>query len=280
MVEGHGRVDGKVAIVTGAGSTPGPGMATGRATAIVLAREGAHVLVADIRPDRAEETRQIIHDEGGSAAVFIGDLTISANCEAMVRAAVNEFGTLDILVNNLAAAKAGNVVETSLDDFDRILNISLRTTFLACKYAIPVMAAKGSGAIVNIGSIAALRGGNYIGYATAKGGMHALTIDMAYSHGRQGIRVNAIAPGHLTTPMLFSNEGQTPETHFRQQLASASGLLGTEGTGWDVAWAATFLASDEARWITGVTLPVDAGVMSVTPLMMAPHLRAIPALDP
>ena len=280
MVERHGRVDGKVAIVTGAGSTPGPGMATGRATAIVLAREGAHVLVADIRLDRAEETRQIIQDEGGSAAVFIGDLTISADCEAMVRAAVNEFGTVDILVNNIAAAIAGNVVDTSSDDFDRILNVSLRTTFLACKYAVPVMAAKGSGVIVNIGSIAAFRGGNYIGYATAKGGMHALTIDMAYSHGRQGIRVNAIAPGHLTTPMLFSNEGQTPETDFRQQLARASGLLGTEGTGWDVAWAATFLASEEARWITGVTLLVDAGVMSVTPLMMAPHLRAIPALDP
>jgi NAD(P)-dependent dehydrogenase (short-subunit alcohol dehydrogenase family) len=245
-----------------------------------LAREGAHVLVADIRLDRAEETRQIIQDEGGSAAVFIGDLTISADCEAMVRAAVNEFGTVDILVNNIAAAIAGNVVDTSSDDFDRILNVSLRTTFLACKYAVPVMAAKGSGVIVNIGSIAAFRGGNYIGYATAKGGMHALTIDMAYSHGRQGIRVNAIAPGHLTTPMLFSNEGQTPETDFRQQLARASGLLGTEGTGWDVAWAATFLASEEARWITGVTLPVDAGVMSVTPLMMAPHLRAIPALDP
>jgi len=280
MVERHGRVDGKVAIVTGAGSTPGPGMATGRATAIVLAREGAHVLVADIRPDRAEETRQIIQDEGGSAAVFIGDLTISADCEAMVRATVSEFGTVDILVNNIAAAMAGNVVDTSSNDFDRILNVSLRTTFLACKCAVPVMAAKGSGAIVNIGSIAAFRGGNYIGYATAKGGMHALTIDMAYSHGRQGIRVNAIAPGHLTTPMLFSNEGQTPETDFRQQLARASGLLGTEGTGWDVAWAATFLASEEARWITGVTLPVDAGVMAVTPLMMAPHLRTIPALDP
>jgi NAD(P)-dependent dehydrogenase (short-subunit alcohol dehydrogenase family) len=277
-VERRGRVEGKVAIVTGAGSTPGPGMATGRATAIVLAREGAHVLVADIRPDRAEETRQIISDEGGSAAVFIGDLTASADCEAMVGAAVSEFGTLDILVNNIAAAKPGNVVDTSLEDFDRVLTMALRTAFLACKHAVPVMAAKGSGAVVNVGSIAASRGGNYIGYASAKGALHALTIDMAYSHGRQGIRVNAIAPGHLTTPMLFSNEGQTPETDYRQKLANASGLLGTEGNGWDVAWAATFLASEEARWITGVILPVDSGVMAVTPLMMAPHLRAIPAV--
>jgi NAD(P)-dependent dehydrogenase (short-subunit alcohol dehydrogenase family) len=139
------------------------------------------------------------------------------------------------------------------------------------------MAEKRSGAVVNIGSISGFRGGNYVGYAAAKGGMHALTTDMAYSHGRQGIRVNAIAPGHITTPLLYSNAGLTPETEFRQRLANASGLLGTEGNGWDVAWAATFLASDEARWITGVTLPVDAGVMSVAPLMMAPYLREIPA---
>jgi NAD(P)-dependent dehydrogenase (short-subunit alcohol dehydrogenase family) len=276
MGERRGRVDGKVAIVTGAGSTPGPGVATGRATAIVMAREGARVLVADIRPDRAEETRGIIENEGGAAAVFVGDLTKAADCEAMVRATLDAFGTVDILVNNIGTAIAGSVVETSEDDFDRVLDISLRTAFLSSKYAVPVMATKGTGAIVNIGSISGFRGGNYVGYAAAKGGMHALTIDMAYSHGRQGIRVNAIAPGHITTPLLFANAGQTPETNFRQRLANASGLLGTEGNGWDVAWAATFLASDEARWITGVTLPVDAGVMSVTPLMMASHLREIP----
>ncbi|HUC37653.1 MAG TPA: SDR family oxidoreductase [Acidimicrobiales bacterium] len=277
MAERRGRVDGKVAIVTGAGSTPGPGIATGRATAIVLAREGAHVLVADIRPDRAQETQAIIEDDGGSAVVFVGDLTKAADSEAMVSAAVGAFGSLDILVNNIGLAIAGNVVDTSEDDFDRILDVSLRTTFLACKYAVPVMATKGSGAIVNIGSISGSRGGNYVGYAAAKGAVHALTVDMAYSHGRQGIRVNAIAPGHITTPLLFSNLGATPETDFRQRLANASGMLGTDGNGWDVAWAAAFLASDEARWITGVTLPVDAGVTSVTPLMMAPHLRAVPA---
>jgi NAD(P)-dependent dehydrogenase (short-subunit alcohol dehydrogenase family) len=275
MVEHRGRVDGKVAIVTGAGSTPGPGVATGRATAIVMAREGARVLVADIRPDRAEETRELIESEGGSAAIFVGDMTNAADCEAMVGATLDAFGAVDILVNNIGAAIPGNVVDTSEDDFDRILDVSLRTTFLASKYAVPVMATKGSGAIVNIGSISGFRGGNYLGYAAAKGGVHALTVDMAYSHGRQGIRVNAVAPGHITTPLLFANVGQTPETHFRQRLANASGPLGTEGNGWDVAWAATFLASDEARWITGVTLPVDAGVMSVTPLMMAPLLREI-----
>ncbi len=280
MVQRRGRVDGKVAIVTGAGSTPGPGMATGRATAIVMAREGARVLVADIRRDRAEETRSLIENENesGAAAVFVGDLTRAGDCEAMVATALDAFGTVDVLVNNIAAAMPGNVVDTRIEDFDRVLDVSLRTVFLACKHVVPTMAAKGSGAIVNIGSIAAFRGGNYVGYAAAKGALHALTVDMAYSHGRQGIRVNAIAPGHLTTPMLLANEGQTPQTDLRQKMANAAGLLGTEGNGWDVGWAAAFLASDEARWITGATLPVDSGILSVTPLMMASQLREIPAL--
>jgi NAD(P)-dependent dehydrogenase (short-subunit alcohol dehydrogenase family) len=261
--------------VTGAGSTPGPGVGTGRATAIVLAREGARVLLSDVHVDRAEETLRRIEAEGGSGATFEGDMTRSDDCRAMVEAAVEAFGRVDILINNIGAAIAGNVVDTTEEDWDRVLNVSARTAFLASKYTVPVMAAQGGGAIVNIGSISGSRGGNYVGYSAAKGAMHALTVDMAYSHGRQGIRVNAVAPGHITTPLLYSVSGDTPETDFRQRLAAASNLLGTEGTGWDVASAATFLASDEARWITGVTLPVDAGVMSVTPLMMAPHLRAM-----
>jgi NAD(P)-dependent dehydrogenase (short-subunit alcohol dehydrogenase family) len=275
-MERRGRVEGKVAIVTGAGSTPGPGVATGRATAIVLAREGGRVLLADIRADRAEETLGIIETEGGTAAVFEGDMTKAGDCERMVRAAVEAFGTLDILVNNIGMAIAGSVVDTTEAEFNQILEISLGTVFLACKFAVPVMAEKGSGAIVNVGSISGFRGGNYVGYSAAKGGVHALTVDMAFAHGRRGIRVNAVAPGHITTPLLYANQGQTAATEFRQRLANASGLLGTEGNGWDVARAATFLASDEARWITGVTLPVDSGVMSVTPLMMAGHLRALP----
>ncbi len=271
------RLEGKVAIVTGAGSMPGPGVATGRATAIVLAREGARVLLADIRPDRVEETQSIIASEEGTASVFVGDMTKAADCEAMVRAAVTAFGTLDVLVNNIAVALPGDVTSTSEADWDRVLDAGLRTTFLASKYAVPVMAAQGSGAIVNIGSIAAVRGTGNVAYAAAKGAVHALTIDMAYSHGRQGIRVNAIAPGHITTPLMFASLGQTqtPQTQFRQQMRAAAGLLGTEGDGWDVGWAAAFLASDEARWITGAVLPVDAGVMAVTPLPMAPHLRAV-----
>jgi NAD(P)-dependent dehydrogenase (short-subunit alcohol dehydrogenase family) len=279
MVERPGRVEGKVAIVTGAGSTPGPGIGTGKATAVVLAREGASVLLVDLHPERAELTRRMIEEEGGKAAVFGGDCTRAAVCEAMVRAAVDAFGTVDILVNNIGLASLGTVADTTEESWDLAFDINLRTAFLASKYAVPVMAARGHGAIVNIASISALRGDGTVAYSAAKGGLIAMTVDMAYSHGRQGIRVNAVAPGHITTPMVLSVSAGTASgarAEFMNTMRAQAGLLGTPGTGWDVGWAAAFLASDEARWITGVTLPVESGVLSVTPLMMAPHLRAVP----
>ena len=276
MVERAGRVEGKVAIVTGAGSTPGPGIGTGKATAVVLAREGASVLLVDLHPERAEQTRQMIEEEGGKAIVCAADVTQAAACEAMVRAAIDAFGTVDILVNNIGLAALGTVVDTTEEAWDRALDVNLRTAFLASKYAVPVMAGKGAGAIVNVASISAVRGDGTVAYSAAKGGLIAMTVDMAYSHGRQGIRVNAIAPGHITTPMVLSVSAPGARAEFMNTMRSEAGLLGTPGTGWDVAWAAAFLASDEARWITGVTLPVESGVLSVTPLMMAPYLRAIP----
>src|ERR671916_462974 len=254
-----GRVEGKVAIVTGAGSTPGPGVGTGKATAVVLAREGAKVVLVDLYAERAEETEELIEKEGGDAL------------------AVEAFGTVDVLVNNIGRASVGTVVDISEEDWDLAFDINLRTTFLASKYAIPVMAAAGGGSIVNICSISALRGDGTAAYSAAKGAMLALTVDMAYSHGRDGIRVNAIAPGHITTPMVHSVSAPGPQAEFMDRMRSEAGLLGTPGDGWDVGWAAAFLASDEARWITGATLPVDSGVLSVTPLLMAGHLRAVPA---
>jgi NAD(P)-dependent dehydrogenase (short-subunit alcohol dehydrogenase family) len=275
MVDRQRRVEGKAAIVTGAGSTPGPGIGTGKATAVVLAREGAKVLLVDIRAERAEETLRLIEDEGGKGEVFAADVTRAADCEAMVRAAVTAFGTVDILVNNVGVASMGTVVDISEEEWDRALDVNLRTAFLASKYVVPVMAENGSGAIVNVASISALRGDGTLAYSAAKGGLIALTIDMAYSHGRQGIRVNAIAPGHLTTPMVLAVSGAGPQAEYFNRLRSEAGLLGTPGTGWDVAWAAAFLASDEARWITGVTLPVDSGVLTATPLAMARRLQQV-----
>jgi NAD(P)-dependent dehydrogenase (short-subunit alcohol dehydrogenase family) len=280
MVERAGRVEGKVAIVTGAGSSPGPGVGTGKAISVVLAREGAKVLLVDLHPERAEDTLRMIEDEGGkrgeTVEVLSADVSQSSECEAMVRAAADAFGTVDILVNNVGLASVGTVVDLTEEDWDRAFDVNLRTAFLASKHAVPVMAENGAGAIVNVSSISAVRGDGTAAYSAAKGGLTALTVDMAYSHGRQGIRVNAVAPGHITTPMVLSAYGAGPRADHLNQLRAEAGLLGTEGTGWDVAWATAFLASDEARWITGVTLPVDSGVLSVTPLMMAPRLRAVP----
>ena len=204
MVQRAGRVEGKVAIVTGAGSTPGAGIGTGKASAVVLAREGARVLLVDLHPERAEETKQIIDEEGGKAEVFAADVTRASECESMVKAAVENFGTVDILVNNIGLAALGTVVDTTEEAWDRTFDVNLRTAFLASKYAVPVMADKGAGAVVNIASISALRGDGTVAYSAAKGALIAMTVDMAYSHGRQGIRVNAIAPGHITTPMVHS----------------------------------------------------------------------------
>jgi len=276
MVQRAGRVEGKVAIVTGAGSTPGPGIGTGKAAAVVLAREGANVLLVDLFPERAEETLAMIEAEGGKAAVCGVDVSTADGSQAMVQAAIDAFGTVDILVNNIGRAALGTVVDTTEEVWDQAMTINLRTAFLASKYAVPVMAAKGAGSIVNISSISALRGDGTVAYSAAKGGLIAMTVDMAYSHGRQGIRVNAIAPGHITTPMVLSVSAPGPRAEFMNTMRSQAGLLGTPGDGWDVGWATAFLASDEARWITGVTLPVESGVLAVTPLMMAPYLRAIP----
>src|SRR5262245_7601995 len=169
MRERAGRVEGKVAIVTGAGSTPGPGVGTGKATAIVLAREGAKVLLVDLHPERAEETRKLIAEEGGVSEVFAGDATRSDDCAAMVAAAQEAFGTVDILVNNIGLAQVGTVVDLDEDAWDRALDINLRTAFLASKHAVPVMAAQGHGSIVNISSISAVRGDGTIAYSAAKG---------------------------------------------------------------------------------------------------------------
>jgi NAD(P)-dependent dehydrogenase (short-subunit alcohol dehydrogenase family) len=269
MPERRPRLEGKVAIVTGAGSS-GPGVGTGKAISVLFAREGARVLLVDRIATPAEETLAAIRDEGGDASVVEADVRNPADCQAMVDTARARYGRLDILVNNVGILGPGSVVDVQEDDWDRVLDVNLKSMMLTSKYAIPAMIA-GGGAIVNIASIAGLRagsGGASIPYSVSKGGVIALTTQMAVHHGRDNIRVNGIAPGHIYTPMVAA--GMTEEM---RDLRRRAGPLGTEGTAWDIAWAAVFLASDEARWITGVVLPVDAGLLATTPLAMLPHLR-------
>ena len=263
------RLEGKVAIVTGAGSS-GPGVGTGKATATLFAREGAKVLLVDRVAGHAEATMATIREQGGEASVFRADVTKSEDCQGMVKAAVQRYGGLHILFNNVGILGRGSVVDVNEEDWDRVLEVNLKSMMLTSKYAVPRMAEAGGGAIINVSSIAGLRagsGGPSMSYSASKGGVVALTTSMAVYHGRDNIRVNCIAPGHIYTPMV---SGMTDET---RDLRRRAGPLGTEGTAWDIAWAAVFLASDEARWISGVVLPVDAGLLATTPLAMLEHLK-------
>ena len=263
------RLEGKVAIVTGAGSS-GPGVGTGKATATLFAREGAKVLLVDRDGQRAEETLAFINEAGGDASIFEADVTSEQDCRAMVDAAAQRYGSVNVLFNNVGILGRGNVVEVQEEDWDRVLEVNLKSMMLTSKFVIPKMAEASGGSIINVSSIAGLRagsGGPSMSYSASKGGVIALTTSMAVHHGRDNIRVNCIAPGHIYTPMVSAMSEET------RDLRRRAGPLGTEGTAWDIAWAAVFLASDEARWISGVVLPVDAGLLATTPLSMLEHLR-------
>jgi len=252
---GGSRLSGKVAIVTGAGSRA-EGIGNGRATAVLFAREGARVLCVDQKKDAAESTRAMIAAEGGEAAVLEADVTRAADCRAMVDEAVRRWGRLDILDNNVGIGGRATVVEVEEADWDHMMRVNVTSMMLTSKHAIPAMARGGGGAIVNISSISALRPRGLTPYTVSKGAVIALTRAMAIDHAAQGIRVNCIAPGPVYTPMVYA-AGMSPELRDQRRRASP---LGVEGTGWDIAHAALFLASDEARYITGVVLPVDGGV--------------------
>ncbi len=252
-----GRLAGKVAIVTGAGSQDA-GIGNGRAIAILFAREGARVLLVDRRAEAAALTARMIADDGGEAHPFEADVTREADCQAMVSHALERWGRLDILANNVGIGIARRIPEISLEEWELQMRVNVTSMVLASKHAIPAMlATAGGGAIVNTSSIASLRGRGLAPYAASKGAVEALTRAMAADHGREGIRVNAIAPGPAYTPMVAARG--MPESV--REARRRSTALGIEGTAWDIAWAAVYLCSDEARWVTGVVLPVDGGVL-------------------
>ena len=249
------RLAGKVAIVTGAGSR-GEGIGNGRAAAVLFAREGAKVLLVDQTQKAAEETLEMIRGEKGEASIFEADVTRSADCAAMVAEAVRRWGRLDILDNNVGIGGRATVVEVDEAEWDHLMKVNVTSMMLTSKHAIPAMAKSGGGAIVNISSISALRPRGLTPYSVSKGAVIALTRAMAIDHAPEGIRVNCLAPGPVYTPMVYSG-GMSADLRERRRRASP---LEVEGTGWDIGYAALFLCSDEARYITGVVLPVDGGV--------------------
>ncbi len=259
-----GRLRDRIAIVTGAGSS-GPGVGTGKAISVLFAREGARLLLVDADAGRARETLELVRKEGAAAEIAVADLGNEAGCAAAVAAAVEHFGRLDVLVNNVGILGGGPITELSEADWHRVLDVNLGSAVWMTKHAIPAMEKAGGGSILNISSIAAVRGSGSVPYAASKAGVEGLTRDVAVTHGPRGIRVNCILPGHIYTPMVAQMSDEDRE------LRRRIGVLGTEGTAWDVAWAAVFLASEESRWISGVSLPVDAGNLASMPI--APILR-------
>ena len=252
---------GKVAAVTGAGSS-GPGVGNGKAVAILFAREGASVLCVDIVEERAQETVSVIEDEGGVASAWAADVSKQADCQAMAAAAAERYGRIDILQNNVGVSSRQKLEDITEDEWDRHFQINLRSMVMAAQAVVPYMEKAGGGSIINLSSIAAVRAypPTATGYTTSKAAAIGLTVSLAGQLGERRIRVNAIAPGQVYTPLVADR--LTPEG---RKARASLGLIKEEGTAWDIGWASVFLASDEARWITGQTLHVDAGISVVIP---------------
>ena len=252
-----GRLKDKVAIVTGAGSR-GPGIGNGKASAILFAREGAKVLCVDAELARAQETLREIEKEGGTARAFAANVTRAADCRAMVEEAVKTWGGLDVLHNNVGVESRLDLMETTEEEWDRVMAVDLKSMLLATQAAVPAMEKRGGGAITCVSSIAAMVGHGRTAYAAAKAGVIGFVTSVAVQLGPKRIRVNAIAPGQVWTPMV---ERLGAEARERRKRAAP---LGVEGTGWDVGWGAVYLASDEARWVSGHVLVIDAALTKTT----------------
>ena len=257
------RLENKIAIVTGAGQTPGETIGNGRATALLFAREGAKLLLTDKNLQSAEETRQIIHAEGGEASVLEMDVAKEEDCRQMVKTCMDIYGRIDILHNNVGIGfKDGGVTRLALENWQRIMDVNLTSMFLTCKHVVPVMREQESGSIINISSVAAIASTGMLAYKTSKAGVLALTENVAMGNARYGVRANCIMPGLMNTPMAIEGysaaQGRSREDviQARDERVPLSKKM---GSAWDVAYAALFLASDEAKFITGVTLPVDGG---------------------
>ena len=260
-----GRLQGKIAVITGAGQSAGETIGNGRAMAVLFAREGAQVLCVDRRLESAAETVAMIAGEGGIAAAFQADVSRDAECAALVAEAKSRWGRIDILVNNVGIGGGGDGPAHRADEaaWDRIMAVNLKSAWMTIKHAVPVMREQGGGSIVNISSLASLAGGNQVAYEVSKAGVNRLTTSVANANAAHGVRCNAVLPGLMDTPMAISGIaaaiGSTTAA-VRETRNARVPLRGKMGTAWDTAHAALFLASDEANFITGVLLPVDGGM--------------------
>ena len=260
-----GRLEGKCALVIGAGSI-GPGWGNGKATAVAFAREGAKVLCADINPAAAEETAGIIAGEGGIAEAAAVDAVSSAQLAGLARLCVERFGRIDILDNNVGIVEVGGVVEADEQSWERVMNVNLKSCYLAMKHVIPVMVGQGAGSIINISSIASVKftGVAYASYYASKAAMNHLTRTTAAEFAGKGVRVNAVLPGLMKTPMVekalgLADRYGAADVESMWEARDRQVPMGRMGDAWDVANAAVFLASDESKYITGVELLVDGG---------------------
>ncbi len=259
------RLENKTAMIVGAGQSPGETVGNGRAVALLFAREGAVVACVDRSLAAAEETAALVRAEGGKAIALAADITVEAQIEYAVAAALAEMGRIDILHNNVGLSIAGgdSAIETFTEAaFDNVFAINLRGMIMTCKHVLPGMRQRKSGAIVNISSMAVLDMYPYVAYKASKAGVVAFTEQLAYQNAEYGIRANVILPGLMDTPMAVdtrAREWGRPRADVAAERNAKVLLGGKMGTGWDVAYAALFLASEEAKFVTGVTLPVDGG---------------------
>ena len=259
------RLQGRVAMVVGAGQSPGEGMGNGRAAAILYAREGARVLAVDRDAVSAAQTAALIRAEGGISEPFEVDVASEAQLAAAVAECMARWGRLDVLHNNVGISVAGgdaSPTDITESAFDRIMTVNLRGTVMACKHALPVMRAQRAGAIINISSIAALENYPWVAYKASKSAMIAYTRQLAIQNAEYGVRANVILPGLMDTPMAVDTRARAwnrPRSEIAAERNARVPLRNKMGSAWDVAHAALFLASDEAGFITGVALPVDGG---------------------
>ena len=257
------RVKDKVAIVTGAGSI-GPGWGNGKAAAVLYAREGAKVLAMDRDRAAAEETKRLINEEGGECTSFEADVSRADSVEAMVHACLETYGRVDILHNNVGIPAVGGPVDTTEETWDRLFEVNVKGMYLTCRSCLPHMVKQGGGAIVNVSSIASLRSLGYActAYSATKGAVNQLTQSIAIEYAEQNIRANALLPGLIHTPLIehYITSGYGGDRDQMIEQRNASVPMKRMGDAWDVAYAALFLASDEAKYITGTQLVVDGGI--------------------